>query len=438
MPIKTQQKSQFILLKQRRFLPLFLTQFLGAFNDNVYKNTLLLMVAFSASVQEPIDSRLFINLAAGLFIAPFFLFSFLAGQLADKYDKSQIIRYTKLAEIFIMVLAVPFIVMEHYWVLLFFLFMMGTQSAFFGPVKYAALPEQLAKDELVGGNALVEAGTFIAILGGMFMAGWLIMLGSASLWIAVWVVLLSVFGWLASCCIPKSRAVLPQLSLSWHFFPETIRLIKLIRQDRLIFYATVAISWFWALGAACLTQFPVVVSDVLNGPPYAVSLMLALFILGVGGGALCCEWLTCRETLTRWVPVAAVGLTVACIDTFYNLQNITGEKTVGLISFIQEVGHVRLFIDVVSVGFWGGLFAVPLYALIQQRTPENCRSRGIAALNVMNALFMVLSALLGMLWMGVFAFSLASFFLLLGGLNMVLGIFLFYVKMPEFLQKKKA
>ncbi|MCH9691347.1 MAG: MFS transporter [Gammaproteobacteria bacterium] len=258
------QQSQFALLKKRRFMPFLLTQFLGAFNDNIYKNSLMLMVAFAAAESLTFNSALFINLAAGLFILPFFLFSSIAGQLADKYEKSLMIRRIKLLEIAIMLLASVFILTQNYVLMLALLFLMGAQSAFFGPIKYAIIPQHLRENELVGGNALVEMSTFVAILAGTLGAGLLMEIPEAKYWIAGVVVLLAVLGWLASRKIPTAKAAVPELKVNWNSFTQALQILADARKDRAVFQSILAISWFWALGAAYLTQLPNLASDVLR------------------------------------------------------------------------------------------------------------------------------------------------------------------------------
>jgi len=232
------------LLRQRRFLPYFLTQFFGAFNDNIFKNVLLLFVAFSGSGALPISSNLFINLAAGLFILPFFLFSASAGVLADKYEKSWFIRKVKLIEIAIMCIGAIGFITESYLVLLLMLFLMGTQSAFFGPVKYALLPQQLKTHELVSGNALVEAGTFLAILIGTIGAGMITSIEHAKYVAAGAVVLFSLCGYISSRFIPKAPASNPHLPLAWKPIRQTRHTISIAKSDRIIFLSIMAISWF--------------------------------------------------------------------------------------------------------------------------------------------------------------------------------------------------
>ena len=425
------QDSQFSLMTKKRFLPFFGTQFLGAFNDNIYKNSLMLMVAFASSSVLPVNADVMVNLAAGLFILPFFLFSGTAGQLADKHEKSAIIRKIKFVEIGIMLVAAIAIVSENYLAMLVLLFMMGTQSAFFGPVKYALLPQALADKELLGGNALVEMGTFVAILAGTIGAGLLIELPDANYWIAAAVILFAVFGYLSSRKIPEAKAAAPTLKMDWNPVTQTIRTIRYARQDKGIFLSILAISWFWALGAAYLTQFPNFARDVLSGGPQVVTLMLALFTIGVAIGSLACERLSGKTIEIGIVPIGSLGLSVFGIDLYFNVEPITTAASFTAIQFIQQTGSLRILFDLGMIGCFGGLFIVPLYALIQQCAKPEQRAQIIAANNMMNALFMVGSAIAGIVLLGILELSIPEFFLALAISNIAVVAYI-YTQVPEF------
>jgi len=280
-----EEHSQVTLLTSKRFLPFFSTQFLGAFNDNIFKNTLMLLIAFSATQSIGLDTNTVMNLAAGLFILPFFLFSAIAGQIADKYEKSSIIRKVKLAEIGIMILAAACFITESYTLLLMLLFVMGTQSTFFGPVKYAILPQHLRDDELVGGNALVEMGTFVAILLGTIGAGLLMGLEGTKVITAGVVVVTAIGGYLASRSIPKAKASDSSMKLDFNIFRTTDKVLKYARADRPVYLSIMAISWFWFLGASYLTQFPNFAKETLQGDSSVVTMLLALFSIGIGAGS---------------------------------------------------------------------------------------------------------------------------------------------------------
>lgn len=418
------------LLTQRRFLPYFLTQSLGAFNDNIYKNTLLLFVAFASVDSLPISSNLFINLAAGLFILPFFLFSAPAGILADKYEKSAFIRKVKIAEIIIMLFGALAFILQDYTLLLILLFLMGTQSAFFGPVKYALLPQQLKDEELVSGNALVETGTFLAILFGTIAAGFIASQEHSEYIAAGAVVLFSVLGYLASRSIPYAEAVAPDLRFKWQPIKQTKQTFRIAKQDRTVFLSIMGISWFWFLGASYLTQFPNFTHLHLNDNAITVTVLLALFSIGIAIGSLGCDLLSKHRVELGIIPLGCLGITVFGL----NLALYTPASPVDVTGFTTILLHPDLlpvFINLLFLGVSGGLFIVPLYTLIQKRPEAKHRSQIIAANNIYNALFMVASAILGIVCLSVLELSIPQFFILLATLNGVVALFLF-CKVPVF------
>jgi len=415
--------SQASLLGQRRFLPYFVTQFFGAFNDNIFKNVLLLFVAFAGADALPVSSNLFINLAAGLFILPFFLFSASAGVLADKYEKSWFIRKVKLAEIGIMCLGAIGFITESYIILLILLFLMGTQSAFFGPVKYALLPQQLKPNELVPGNALVETGTFLAILLGTLGAGIIASADNAKYVAAICVVVFAVFGYISSRSIPEAPASAPDLKFRWQPIKQTKQTIAIAKADKTIFQALMAISWFWFLGAAYLTQFPNFTKLHLNGSESAVSFLLALFSVGIAVGSLACDKLSNHRIEVGIVPLGSLGITV-----FGALMATSIPSTLpDFNSFSQFVSHPPLwpvFAYLLMLGISGGIFIVPLYALMQQRAKETERAQVIAGLNIYNSLFMVGSAVLGIVCLAVLELTIPQLFLLLSVMNLLVAVYL--------------
>lgn len=409
--------SQFRLLCQRRFLPFYLTQFSGAFNDNLYKNALLLLITFTTVGWAGLPVDLVVNLAAFLFIVPYFLFSGLAGQLADRYEKVRIIRWVKIAEIVIMTLAALALWQGWHGVLLLLLFLMGTQSAFFGPVKYAILPQVLAENELVGGNGLVSGGTFVAILLGTIAAGVLASLPLATSLIAVAVVIMAFLGYLSARQIPATVSPENGSAMRWQPMRESWRLMAVAAEQRSVLLAIVAISWFWFLGAAYLTQFPNFARLHLFGDETVVTLLLSLFIVGIASGSMLCEWLTRHRISLAPVPWGALGLTLSGIDLFFALPAGTAPTTWWLL--LTHPVYWRLLVDLVLIGAAGGLFIVPLYAYIQNATAAHKRARIIAALNVINSLFMVASALMGMLLLGIAGLSIPLFLLMLSVVNLL-------------------
>nr|WP_319555821.1 MFS transporter [uncultured Vibrio sp.] len=418
------------LLRQRKFLPYFITQFFGAFNDNIFKNVLLLFVAFAGAGALPISSNLFINLAAGLFILPFFLFSASAGVLADKYEKSWFIRKVKLFEIAIMVLGAIGFVTESYGVLLLLLFLMGTQSAFFGPVKYALLPQNLNDKELVPGNALVEAGTFIAILIGTLGAGIIASSESAKYLAAFCVVLFALLGYLSSRFIPFSAASAPDLTFRWQPYQQTKHTLSICKSDRIVFQCIMAISWFWFLGAAYLTQFPNFTKVYLNGTESAVSFLLALFSIGIALGSLLCNWISNHRIEVGIVPIGALGIT---IFGYLMATSIPGDlpQFQTFSEFIAFQSYWPLFFYLLMIGASGGLFIVPLYALMQHRAKETERAQVIAGLNIFNSFFMVGSAVLGIVCLSILEMTIPQLFALLAALNFLVAVYLF-MQVPIF------
>ncbi|NVD06987.1 MFS transporter [Vibrio sp. JPW-9-11-11] len=422
--------SQASLMKQKRFLPYFITQFFGAFNDNIFKNVLLLFVAFAGAGVLPVSSNLFINLAAGLFILPFFLFSASAGVLADKYEKAWFIRKVKLAEIGIMCLGAIGFITESYAILLVLLFLMGTQSAFFGPVKYALLPQQLKANELVPGNALVETGTFLAILLGTLGAGVIASVEHAKYVAAGSVVLFALFGYLSSRAIPSAPASNPELKFRWQPIKQTRDTIAIAKADPTIFKSLMAISWFWFLGAAYLTQFPNFTKLHLNGSESAVSFLLALFSIGIALGSLACDKLSNHRIEVGIVPIGSIGITI-----FGGLMATSVPDSLpALNDFAQFICYQPLwplFTYLLLLGMSGGIFIVPLYALMQQRARVKERAQVIAALNIYNSLFMVGSALLGIVCLSLLGLSIPQLFLLLAVGNFLVAAYLFF-QVPVF------
>lgn len=426
-----EEHNQSSLLKSKRFLPFFCTQFLGAFNDNIFKNTLMLLIAFSATRALGLESNVVMNLAAGLFILPFFLFSSIAGQVADKYEKSSIIRRVKLAEIFIMLLAAASFVTESYSLLLLLLFVMGTQSTFFGPVKYAILPQHLSDDELVGGNALVEMGTFVAILLGTIGAGLLMGVEDTKELTAVAVVAIAIAGYLASRKIPKAEPADPSMKLDFNIVRMTGKVLKYAREDRAVYLSIMAISWFWFLGASYLTQFPNFAKTVLQGDSSVVTMLLALFSIGIGVGSMLCERLSGHKVEIGIVPIGSLGLTLFGIDLYASIPSYDVDQPLTWLQFIAHPESVRVLIDLAGIGIFGGFFIVPLYAYIQKNSRPERRAQIIAANNIMNALFMVGSAIAGIVLLGVLELSIPQFFLVIALMNLVIAIYV-YTQVPEF------
>jgi MFS family permease len=419
------------LLAARRFLPLFVTQFLGAFNDNVFKNALVVLLTFQAARWTTLPAGIIANLAAGVFILPFFLFSATAGQLADKYDKARLARLVKVLEILIMVVAgVGFWLTSLAW-LFAALFLLGCHSTLFGPIKYALLPQHLHHDELLGGNALVEAGTFVSILLGT-LAGGLLAGAGQPLFIAGVGLMVAVLGYLASRAIPPAPAPEPTLAIDANPLRQTWRSIRFARENDAVFQSILGISWFWLFGALFLAQFPAYAKNVLGGGEAAVTLLLATFTIGVGLGSLACEKLSGRRIELGLVPFGSIGLSLFALDlAFASPAALPAGAPLALADLLAQPGTWRLLADLALIGLFGGFFIVPLYALVQMRSRAEARARIIAANNIMNALFMVAGALAaaGLLAAGL---AIPELFAVAAVMNAVVALYI-YLRVPEFL-----
>ena len=427
--------NQFTLLKQKRFLPFFVTQFLGAFNDNVFKNALIILIAFQG-VQLSDGSanvNFLTNLSAGLFILPFFLFSATAGQWIDKNEKSQSIRLIKLMEIIIMLCAAYAFYTGSIYALISLLFLMGTQSTFFGPAKYSYIPQHLSSTELVAGNALVQMGTFVAILIGTMLGGILIAGEEGRHWVAITIVVLAILGYLSSWFIPQTPSLESELKINWNPFTETWRNIKFIHKERLVFLSVLGISWFWFLGATYLVQLPNYTKTALSGNEQVVTLLLTFFTLGIGAGSLLCNWLSGQKVELGLVPFGSIGLTLFGIDLFFARPDVTPQELIGVAEFIANSGSIRIVFDVLFIGLFGGFYIVPLFSLIQQRSEPRHLSRVIAGNNIFNALLMVLSAVMAIVLLGA-GVSIAELFLIVAVLNAIVAIYI-YTLVPEFFMR---
>ncbi|PKM07459.1 MAG: glycerol acyltransferase [Gammaproteobacteria bacterium HGW-Gammaproteobacteria-4] len=423
--------NQFSLLSQRRFLPFFLTQALGAFNDNVFKNALVILIAFKVVGLSSDDINFWSNLAAGLFILPFFLFSASAGQWAEKNEKSGLIRKIKLLEVFIMLLAALGFWLNSLPFLLGVLFLMGLQSTLFGPVKYSVLPQLLKPGELLGGNALVEAGTFLAILLGTLAGGALMALFvSGTVWVSVAVIGIALAGYAMSRAIPAIPASAPELRINRNPFTQTLRTLACLRGNRAVLYAVLGVSWFWFFGATFLAQIPNYTREFLGGNEEVAPLVLTLFSLGIGIGSLLCERLSGRRVEIGLVPLGALGLTVFALDLYFARPVGSVQTGLSAMQFLAAPGNVRVMIDLLGIGLFGGFYIVPLYALIQSRAAPERLSRIIAANNILNALFMVTAALLAMVAFRA-GLNIPQVFLLNAILNVLVAVYIFSL-VPEF------
>ena len=427
----TDPPNQFSLLRQRRFAPFFWTQFLGAGNDNLFKFAFTVMVTYQLQVAwlPPALAGLVIG---ALFILPFVLFSATSGQLADKLEKTRIIRFVKNLEIAIMALAALGFMAHNAAILLACVALMGLHSTLFGPVKFAYLPQHLSERELTGGNGMVEMGTFVAILLGNLAGGLLIAVpGVGATWVAVACMAVALLGRWVAQRVPHSPATDPTLRINWNPFTETWRNLVLARENIVVFRSLLGISWMWFFGAVFLANFPAFAKEVLHGDEQVASLLLVVFSVGIGVGSLLCELVSRRHVEIGLVPAGAIGMSVFAVDLYFASRSLppSGLLTVG--AFIAQPAHWRVMADLALLALFAGLYSVPMYALIQLRSQPSHRARIIAANNILNALFMIVSSVgAGALLSA--GFTVPEVFLATAVLNALVGAYIFLV-VPEYL-----
>jgi len=428
------ERSQFRLLAERRFGPFFGVQFLGALNDNVFKQALVILLAYQTTSFTAMSSDTLQNLAQALFVLPYFLFSATAGQLADKYEKSTLITVTVALELCIMLLGAFGLVSTNLAVLLGALFLGGVQSTLFGPVKYAILPQHLREDELVGGNGLVEMGTSLGILAGMMLGGWLVIRpGWGVAGVGVLTCAISACAIALSRLIPKAPPADPELQINWNPFTETIRNLRFTASHRTVFLSVLGISWFWFYGALLVTQFPNLSRNVLGAGEAVVTLLLVAFSLGIGVGSLACERLSGHKVEIGLVPLGSIGLSVVALDLWLATDRAFTLAGADVSAVIGDPAARRVLIDLALIGLFGGFYIVPLYALIQTRSDPRHRSRIIAGNNILNAVFMVAAAAVAI---GLFAAGLTipQLILVLALMNALVALYI-YTLVPEFLMR---
>lgn len=437
------QPNQFSLLTQRRFAPFFWTQFLGAFNDNLFKTALVVMLTFDALSWTTLSPSLITNLIPGLFILPYVLFSATAGQLADKFEKSGLTRFVKWLEVAIMCIAGIGWMTHTLWLLVTAVVGMGIHSTLFGPVKYAYLPQQLKPDELIGGNGVTEMGTFVGILLGEILGAVLVVQKpNGIVFEAVATIAVALLGLIASYRIPNAPAPVPELKVSWNFVGESLRNINFSRKNRVVFLSMLGNSWFWFYGALVLAQFPVYAKDYLHGDHSVFVLLLTVFSLGVGSGSLLCERLSGRKVEIGLVPFGSIGLSLFGADLYLSSNAYAAAAASAALAagphldafaMLAQHGMWRILFDVLMIGMFGGFFIVPLFALIQTRCDPAHMSRTIAGMNILNALFMVAAAGLAIVLLGQ-GFTIPQLFLVTAALNAVVAVYIFSL-VPEFLMR---
>ncbi|ALH96353.1 MFS transporter [Acinetobacter equi] len=416
------------LLSTRRFLPMFLTQFFGALNDNVFKQALLLVITYGMIKQQVSDIGMLNNLAALLFILPYFIFSATAGQIADKYERSLLIRAIKTIEIFIMLIGTAGFLLGNVWILLLALFLMGTHSTFFGPIKYAILPEILKPNELMSGNALFQTGTSLAILIGMILGGAVISSAGGNLiWISLTVLIIAVLGYISSRFILKQPITAPDITIDWNFFRTSFQTIQYAKSLPLVFAILLGNSWYWFYGATYLTQIPQMTLENMHGNENVVILLLTLFSVGIGVGSMLCRKIGGAEVNIKMVPIGAIGLTLCALYLAASLHFVPSstDELLGISEILNLGGtYHHILIAVTLLGISGGFYIVPLYTMMQAYSPRSHRARVVAANNILNAVFMVSSAIFSIIILSILNIDIKILFCITAVLSAIFSIWL--------------
>jgi MFS family permease len=397
-----------------------LTQFLGAFNDNLFKSALVILITFNLAEEYGLNAQVLITLVAGIFILPFFLFSATAGQISDKYEKSFLIKIVKLVEIILMILTGIAFQGTHLYLLIFLLFMMGAQSTFFGPLKYSILPQHLEESELVAGNGLVNAGTYIAILTGTIFGGLLILGESGRAVISAGIICVAVAGFISSFFIPKAEAPAPDMKVDWNIPRATKRMISFVMPERAVFNALLGKSWFWLLGSVFLAQFPTFAKDALGGNEQVSTFFMVVFSVGVGVGSTLCNKLLKGAVSARLIPYGGVGISLsAALLYIFTLFVRESGSLAGLGEFMTRGTSWGITLSLFLLSVFGGIYSVPLYAIVQARSPEKHKARIIACGNLTDSLGMVLSAAIVAFLLTV-KISIAHIFLIIAVINLAI------------------
>src|SRR6266550_2367065 len=380
----------------RRFLPLFATQTLGALEDNLFKRAFVMLVTYGTTIKSALEPGTVAAIAGGALIAPFFLFSALAGELADRFERARLLQILKAAELLTVVAAGAALLAGSLWLCFVALFALGAQATFSSPVRYALLPQHLAPDELIDGNALLEGGTFLSILLGTIAGSIAVALETGTLVAALLLVLCAIGGLAASRFVPRALAPSPRLCLSVNLAAATGAILYHAWQRREVRLAILGASWFWLVGAVFLSQIPAFAKGTLGAGSGVVTLFLAAFSVGVGIGSVLCGRLMRGEVSARYAPLAALGMAAFSIDLALASEGVipaASGELLGIAAFLSHVVGIRIFADLLAIAICGGIFVVPLYAIIQRRSEEAARARIIAAGNIVNALFMTGAAL---------------------------------------------
>ena len=412
------------LLCVRRFMPLFLTQFFGAFNDNFFKSALMMLITYRLADAAGVDPRIMVNAAAGVFILPFFVFAPTASDLADKYDRSDFMRWVKFAEIVVMSCALMGFWMGNMWVLLFVLFMMGAQSAFFSPAKYGILPQHLHEDELIAGNGLIQMGTYLAILTGTISGGLLVLKDNGIYWVGCLAVSIAVLGWLCSMFIPPTKPIDPTRKVSFDLVRRTIAMFREIVPMRKVFGSMLAISWFWLVGSVFLAQFSTYAKLILGADESVATAFLAIFSCGIGVGSMVCDSILKGKVTAKYVPSAAYGIAIASVLLWWVSDRPPvpeGTAVIGAWEFFARPENWTITVCLFMIAFCGGLYIVPLYAVMQTKAPEEKVSSVIACSNISDSIFMAVAAL-GASVLIAQGVSIPQLFLTMGPTTFIVGL----------------
>jgi len=417
-------KNQFSLLLTRRFMPLFLTQFLGAFNDNFFKSALMMLITYRIGDAAGVDSRILVNAAAGVFIAPFFILAAPASDLADRYDRSILMRWVKFAEIVVMGGAAFGFYIGNAWLLMAVLFLMGAQSTFFSPAKYSILPQHLSEDELIAGNGLIQMGTYLAILTGTIAGGLLILSENGIYLVGGLAVTIAAAGWLSSMFIPPTKPIDPARKISFNLVGRTLEMFRDVIPMKNVFGAMLAISWFWLVGATFLAQFPTYSRLILGTDESVATSFLAIFSCGIGLGSMACNAILKSEVTTKYVPASAYGIAIASVLLWYVSDRppvVPGTAEIGALEFFSRPENFMITFCLFMIAFCGGLYIVPLYAVMQSRAPESKVSGVIACSNISDSIFMAVAAL-GAGFLISWGVSIPQIFLTMGPSTFIVGL----------------
>ncbi len=412
------------LLFVRRFMPLFLTQFLGAFNDNFFKSALMMLITYRIGDAAGVDPRILVNAAAGIFILPFFVFAPTASDLADKYDRSDLMRWVKFAEIVVMSGAFFGFWLGNVWVLMVVLFLMGAQSAFFSPAKYSILPQHLREDELIAGNGLIQMGTYLAILTGTIAGGLMILRENGIYWVGGLAVTIAAAGWLSSMFIPPTKPIDPKREVSFKVVQRTVNMFREIVPMRKVFGSMLAISWFWLVGSVFLAQFPTYSRMILGTDESVATAFLAIFSCGIGIGSMFCDSILKGKVTAKFVPSAAYGIAIASVLLWWVSDRppvAQGTPIIGAWEFFTKPENFMITACLFVIAFCGGLYIVPLYAVMQTKAPEEKVSSVIACSNISDSIFMAVAALgVGVLisW----GITIPQLFLTMGPTTFIVGL----------------